>query len=82
MFEVLELGGTLLVIVIMIMLAFHAAGLAERLYIRCKVGLVSTRTTTFQRREIFVNFADLVRQESSISDSAHKSAAMLSGVAQ
>jgi len=65
----LETGGLLLVIALMLWAIVKIAGLAERLYVKCKGGIRSKKTTEFQRREIFVNFADLARQSQTIQDS-------------
>lgn len=44
----------------------------------CRAGTASKKTTEFQRREIFVNFADLVPHDMITQGSALESAATLS----
>lgn len=82
--EFLEAGGMLLVIITMIGMGIKLsrifARLTERMYTAWKHGITSRKTTVYQYRETYVDFADLIPQAPTILDSVPASAAMLSTV--
>lgn len=82
--ELLEAGGTLLVIVAMIGAGVELSGfmirLTERMYTTWKRGTTSRKTTVYRYRETYVDFADLVQPVPTTRDSVPASAATLSTV--
>lgn len=77
--EILEAGGTLLVIVFMMWVGIRLAIRAER-YTAWKRGTTSRKTTVYRYRETYVDFATLVNKAPSTPVSVPERAATLSTV--
>lgn len=75
--EFLEAAGTLLVIILMFGIGINLALRMERLYAKWMHGTTSKKTTVYQWKETYVNFADLNHKVPTIRDSVPQDAATL-----